>query len=190
MVGKTLWILIMLAALLAASQIVSSEKITSANNKSGNVMLGPPTIFNDAMNIKVASNEEILNCTGTIPEASPSPMSDSDILATHNAYRIAVGEDPLVWSTELASYAQNWANFLVANKLFQHSYGPYGENLAAGPLTDSQLVDLWGAEKQYFKCGTFPDVSTNGAVVGHYTQMIWPDTEECGCGIASRSAYQ
>ena len=135
--------------------------------------------------------KKILNCSGTIPKASPAPMSDSDILATHNAYRIAVGEDPLVWSTELASYAQDWANYLVANNLFEHSYGLYGENLAAGPLTDSQLVDLWGAEKQYFKCGTFPDVSTTGnwRDVGHYTQMIWPDTEECGCGIASSSTY-
>jgi len=190
-IGRTLGILIMLTALLAASQSVSSENITSENNKSGNVILGPPTIFNDTMNIKIAGNEKILNCSGTIPKASPAPMSDSDILATHNAYRIAVGEDPLVWSTELASYAQDWANYLVANNLFEHSYGLYGENLAAGPLTDSQLVDLWGAEKQYFKCGTFPDVSTTGnwRDVGHYTQMIWPDTEECGCGIASSSTY-
>jgi len=38
----------------------------------------------------------------------------------------------------------------------------------------------------YFKNGTFPNVSTTGnwSDVGHYTQVIWKNTTEVGCGVA------
>ena len=51
----------------------------------------------------------------------------------------------------------------------------------------ARLVGLWGAEKQYFVYGTFPDVSTSGSWsdVGHYTQLVWGATQQVGCGIAN-----
>ena len=49
------------------------------------------------------------------------------------------------------------------------------------------MVQLWGAEKQYFQYGIFPDVSITGnwMDVGHYTQIIWRNTTEVGCGSAN-----
>jgi hypothetical protein len=159
--------------------------IGSTSNETAKFMVGPPTIFENATVIK----ETIERTT----EGRSAPTTPSEILAVHNAYRAEVGMPPLVWSATLASYAQNWANYLVANNLFQHSGGPYGENLArgwpSGYWSDTSLVNLWGDEKQYFKCGIFPDVSTTGDVVGHYTQMIWPTTTELGCGVASSDIY-
>jgi hypothetical protein len=110
------------------------------------------------------------------------------ILAAHNSYRAQVGVPPLQWSGSLAASAQDWADHLAATGTLVHSGS--GENLAeatAGALSLTQLVDMWGNEKQYFKEGTFPDVSTTGnwEDVGHYTQVVWRNTTEVGGGVAS-----
>jgi hypothetical protein len=54
------------------------------------------------------------------------------------------------------------------------------------------MVDAWRREKRYFKYGTFPGNSTTGRVedVGHYTQLVWRDTNEVGCALASSSGEQ
>ncbi|MBW4511467.1 MAG: CAP family protein [Scytonematopsis contorta HA4267-MV1] len=111
-----------------------------------------------------------------------------EILNAHNNYRAEVGVPPLQWSENLVASAQQWAEHLAQTGTFEHSQA--GENLAQCPnnsLSVTQLVDLWGAEKQYFINGIFPDVSSTGnwADVGHYTQAVWRDTTEVGCGFAS-----
>jgi Cysteine-rich secretory protein family len=65
-----------------------------------------------------------------------------------------------------------------------------GENLwagTAGAYSYSQMVQGWGDEKQYFRAGSFPEVSSTGnwADVGHYTQMIWKNTTAVGCAVAT-----
>ena len=47
------------------------------------------------------------------------------------------------------------------------------------------LVSQWGSEKQYFVYGIFPNVSVSGKTIGHYTQMVWGDSQQVGCGIAN-----
>jgi hypothetical protein len=46
---------------------------------------------------------------------------------------------------------------------------------------------MWGDEKQFFRNGVFPNVSTTGnwIQVGHYTQLVWRDTKEVGGGLAT-----
>lgn len=54
-------------------------------------------------------------------------------------------------------------------------------------FTLTQIVDAWGGEAQYFREGSFPDVSTTGSWVdvGHYMQLVWKNTTSVGCaGIA------
>ncbi len=111
-----------------------------------------------------------------------------EILNAHNNYRAEVGVPPLQWSEDLAASAQQWANKLAQTGTFEHSQA--GENLAEGTtaaFSVTQLVDMWGGEKQYFSNGTFPDVSSTGnwEDVGHYTQVVWRNTTEVGCGLAS-----
>jgi Cysteine-rich secretory protein family len=111
-----------------------------------------------------------------------------EILNAHNKYRAEVGVEPLQWSEDLAASAQQWADQLAQTGRFEHSGS--GENLAqgsTGAFSVTQLVDMWGGEKQYFINGTFPDVSSTGnwMDVGHYTQVVWRNTTEVGCGLAS-----
>lgn len=114
-----------------------------------------------------------------------------EILAAHNKYRAEVGVAPLQWSNTLANSAQQWANHLAATGQFQHSGSGYGENIwmgTSGHYSFTQMVDGWGGEKKYFiPNSTFPNVSNSGKWqdVGHYTQLIWRNTQEVGCGFAS-----
>lgn len=116
-----------------------------------------------------------------------------EILAAHNKHRAEVNVAPLEWSNSLADNAQEWANYLASlggNQLQHSSNSGEGENLWLGTsaaFTYTQMVDMWGAEKQYFVGGTFPDVSSTGNWfdVGHYTQIVWENTTEVGCAIAN-----
>ena len=64
-------------------------------------------------------------------------------LDLHNQARAQHGAAPLTWSSELATYAKNYANRCI----WEHSGGPHGENLAAGsPLTPADCVNMWMGE--------------------------------------------
>ncbi len=123
-----------------------------------------------------------------------SNQLDSDeILTAHNSYREEVGVSPLTWSDDLASHAQEWADYLASlgGEEWKHSEDTgEGENLwrgTSGDYTNTQMVDKWGKEKENFVEGTFPDVSSTGnwLDVGHYTQIVWKNTKEVGCAVAS-----
>jgi uncharacterized protein YkwD len=94
----------------------------------------------------------------------------------------------LQWSDSLAAAAQQYANHLASTGNLVHSGTP-GENLAQGPdtYTVTQLVDMWGSEERYFIRGIFPNVSSTGdwQAVGHYTQVVWRNTTQVGCGVAT-----
>lgn len=124
---------------------------------------------------------------------SGGPSGDAKlILDAHNQYRAEVGVPPLKWSDTVANVAKSYAQTLASTNSVEHSKGEYGENLfagAAGAYGGVDAVNSWGEEKQYFKNGAFPDVSTTGdwADVGHYTAMVWKTTTEVGCGSAEGS---
>jgi hypothetical protein len=116
------------------------------------------------------------------------------LLAAHNDARKAVRVAPLVWSDALTSDARNWAERLARTGQFEHApqpagKGAQGENLwmgTAGAYTPEDMIKAWIDEKQYYRRGRFPKVSTTGAWadVGHYTQMIWYNTIRIGCAVA------
>ena len=118
-----------------------------------------------------------------------------EILDAHNQYRAEVNVPPLTWSESLATDAQAWADRLAAaGGGLRHSSNRervgQGENLwagTAGAYSYSQMVQGWGDEKQYFRAGSFPEVSStsNWADVGHYTQIIWKNTTAIGCAVAT-----
>uniref|UniRef100_UPI0035CB1093 CAP domain-containing protein n=1 Tax=uncultured Sphingomonas sp. TaxID=158754 RepID=UPI0035CB1093 len=119
---------------------------------------------------------------------------ESTILMVHNRERVIFGVNSLHWNPELAKSAQIWADHLAATGLFEHApelpSNPQGENLWAGTkgfYRTEQRVNAWIREKRYFKPGTFPNNSTTGNVedVGHYTQVMWRDTQEVGCAQAT-----
>lgn len=119
---------------------------------------------------------------------------ESRILAAHNRERQAIGVAPLAWSPALAASARQWADHLSATGRFEHAPeredAPEGENLWAGTRGRyglEAMVDGWVREKRYFRPGAFPDNSTTGRVedVGHYTQLVWRETGQVGCAMAT-----
>lgn len=119
---------------------------------------------------------------------------DHRILLTHNHARAAVGVPPLRWNASLAASAESWAEHLAANGRFEHAPEnpdlPEGENLWAGTrghFAPEAMAAAWIAEKQHYQPGLFPNNSKTGRVedVGHYTQLVWRNTGEVGCAIAT-----
>ncbi|MGB7815017.1 MAG: CAP domain-containing protein [Methylotenera sp.] len=141
--------------------------------------------------------------TVALLSASPAYAAKVDpvaIVAAHNKLRAEVGvTKKLSYSTILAASAQAWANNLKRTNGCQmrHSEpnGKYGENLFWGSAVDwtdgrkelqkvssKRVVENWGSEKADY------DYSSNqcaaGAMCGHYTQIVWSDTNKVGCGVA------
>jgi hypothetical protein len=116
------------------------------------------------------------------------------ILAAHNAERARASVPPLVWDDALGTAAATYATQMAMTGRFAHSDRAArpgtGENLwmgTHGAFTVEAMVGGWSSEKRFFMPGTFPNVSRTGSWedVGHYTQMIWPQTSKVGCALAS-----
>jgi uncharacterized protein YkwD len=136
--------------------------------------------------------------------ATPVMMGTTDltsgfearVLAAHNRERATLGVAPLQWNENLEASAKAWADHLAATGGFEHApeakVDPEGENLWAGSkgyYSTERMVDGWIREKRFYKSGLFPNNSTTGHVsdVGHYTQLIWRDTTQVGCAVATGS---
>ncbi|WP_237452144.1 CAP domain-containing protein [Qipengyuania algicida] len=120
------------------------------------------------------------------------PVSASELLDIHNRERARLGLVPLQWSPQLARQAGEWAIKLARTSGLAHSTGGsgMGENLwigTRGTWTPDQMLGFFLAERSKFRDARFPHVSRTGnwADVGHYTQIVWHDTREVGCAIAT-----
>lgn len=143
-----------------------------------------------ALGAVLTINPARVSANPTFQVAQNSPQQE--ILDAHNRYRAEVGVPPLTWSDSLAADAQGWANSLASlggNTLEHDSNSRQGENLWLGTadrFSYTDMVNDWGGEGEYFRNGAFPDVSSTGYWfdVGHYTQIIWRNTTQVGCGVA------
>ena len=116
-----------------------------------------------------------------------------DLLAHHNAARAKKGAPDLRWSSKLAREAQAWAHVIAKEGRMRHASrverGGAGENLwmgAAGYYGAREMIETFVDEERYYRRGKFPDVSSTGQWkdVAHYTQIVWPTTQEVGCAVA------
>jgi pathogenesis-related protein 1 len=131
----------------------------------------------------------------TIPANTGSAVNTQealDALMLHNKVRKDVGTAALTWSSELATFAQAWANHLAKNCSFKHRppngewAQQYGENLFYGTaktLTASEASQAWYNEIKDYKYGKLN--TQNWSKTGHYTQMVWNTTTQVGIGKAS-----
>lgn len=122
-------------------------------------------------------------------DAEPAPLSG--ITAVHNAVRCAVERPsggtvaPLSWSSSLAADAQRYADTLAKTCDLRHAQTEYGENLFAGSgrYGPGDVVGRWAKERGCFHYDEFP--ASCDCTCGHYTQLVWADTQRLGCGMAT-----
>jgi hypothetical protein len=124
------------------------------------------------------------------PASPPSVADRRDLLlAMHNQVRLRFAAPPLQWDANLADGAARWAARIGDSGVLEHSgVEDMGENLwmgSADRYAIDAMVGAWAEEQRFFQAGRFPDISRSGdwSDVGHFTQMIWPDTRSVGCGF-------
>lgn len=131
---------------------------------------------------------------GSDPSAQSLPASSAvappldedsfaeEMLSAHNRWRNKYGVPPLVWSDELASFAEEWAREISPDglRLRHRPDNPYGENLYAllgRSATAAEVVDTWGAEEELYD----PELNNWWPKAAHFSQMIWRTTRRVGC---------
>lgn len=99
------------------------------------------------------------------------------LLAEHNAARARHCVPPLRWSAAIAAAASRWASRCV----FNHDRGnDLGENLAWGTsLSGEEAFGLW-----YEEISIYDYRSPGFGPAGHFTQVIWRESTQVGCGAA------
>ena len=137
------------------------------------------------------------------PPTNLSQAQQQEALAQHNHWREEAGVPALRWSSQLAAYAQEWANELAEQGCtMEHRPrgGPFaqqhGENLfwaspvmwsdgrrEVQPLAPRDVVDAWDEEKQWYDYGSNRCWAPPGESCGHYTQVVWARSEEIGCAM-------
>jgi hypothetical protein len=132
---------------------------------------------------------------GALPDNSSDtePAELEGTLAAHNEARAAEGVPALTWDAELARIAAQWGEGCEdsdGNGLIDHNdersadYPTYvGENIYAstGGATGPSAVGAWIEEEQDFDKGSCQCSGT----CGHYTQVMWAETERVGCALVS-----
>ncbi|KAI0461682.1 hypothetical protein LJB42_004755 [Komagataella kurtzmanii] len=149
----------------SASTTSSGTSATSTSTSTGTGTTGTGT----------TSSSTSSSATST-PTGSVDAISQT-LLDTHNDKRALHGVPDLTWSTELADYAQGYADSYTCGSSLAHTGGPYGENLASG-YSPAGSVEAWYNEISDY------DFSNPGysAGTGHFTQVVWKSTTQLGCG--------
>ncbi len=150
------------------------------SRRSSSVPYTPKPILN------VERNQDI---GGHIHTRNTSDFSMEEVqkwVDLHNKVRADVGVGPVSWSNEIATVAQTWANQLEKiGCQMQHSQSRYGENLFMGWGGYHDIKDAiksWESEKRYYHGQVLS--GSNWHASGHYTQMVWRNTQQIGCGKA------
>lgn len=137
----------------------------------------------------IGSAQDVVTVAPPVPTEEPEWNDDdaftSAVLNSTNFYRTQHNASDVTWNTTLEEFA---VDYLDENGCeFEHSGGPYGENLAMGYPNATASVEAWGDERDdyNFRRGKF-DMDT-----GHFTQLVWQNTTDMGCGrkLCDRSWY-
>lgn len=126
-------------------------------------------------------NDPIIPDTASPTTKAPAPPGDvkdeskadqKRWLDAHNKVRATYKASPLVWNDQVTPAAKSE----VSSCVYDHSTGPYGENIAAGEPSIEQVVSDWvnGPEENLAYNPSNPTYS-------HFTQVIWQSTKSLSC---------
>ncbi|XP_064002799.1 cysteine-rich venom protein kaouthin-2-like isoform X2 [Pogoniulus pusillus] len=114
------------------------------------------------------------------------------IVDSHNALRRGVKPTAsnmlkMEWSPAAANNSQSWASRCTLNHSpanMRRTTVGCGENLfmSTAPVLWSAVIQAWYDEEKDFTYGR--GVKTPGAVIGHYTQVVWHNSHLVGCAVA------
>jgi len=152
----------------------STEPSSSTEDQTTSTSVASPTV------VSSTSSDEPSSTTSSSSSTATNSFASS-MLSQHNAKRaLHKDTDSLSWSSNLENIAQAYADSYDCSGTLTHSGKPYGENLALGyPLYDGETgIAAWYDEiKNYdFSDPGFSDDT------GHFTQVVWKDTTQVGCG--------
>ncbi|KAK2733550.1 extracellular scp domain protein [Colletotrichum kahawae] len=111
-----------------------------------------------------------------IPEWNSDGTFTSAVLNSTNHYREQHNASDVSWNETLADFAVDYLRGMDDCD-FEHSGGPYGENLAMGYANVTRSVEAWGEERDDYD---FDDAEFSEET-GHFTQLVWKDTTDVGC---------
>lgn len=122
-----------------------------------------------------------------LPNAGLDKEQADLMVARHNYWRSKVSCQSVKWSSDLAKYAQQWADHLASLGCEMKHRPPdkYGENIywSSGLQNKSDhIVDSWASEQEFYNEKN--NSCKRGEVCGHYTQAVWCNTTSIGCGMA------
>lgn len=144
---------------------------------------------------------KVLEKRDTTPLISRSELRER-FLKTHNEVRAIYGLADLTWDNYLADYAQRWANYLRdkyqcqmyhRNELGILEGERYGENLAWNWISADVAPNEFKKSPEFANLGwskecidyDYADGScTQGKKCGHFTQVVWKESQKVGCGVA------
>ncbi|KAM7118896.1 cysteine-rich venom protein TEL1-like [Ciconia maguari] len=114
------------------------------------------------------------------------------IVDVHNTLRRGVKPSAsnmlrMQWCPPAAQNAQKWANQCTLRHSpnnMRRTTVQCGENLfmASAPFSWSDVIQAWYNEEKDFEYGT--GAKRPGAVIGHYTQVVWYNSYQIGCAVA------
>jgi len=120
------------------------------------------------------------------------PKLKEHILNLHTGYRKYHGAGPLVYSADAERKAEQWAKRLASEQgcLHHDTDHTYGENLfyyGATWLSDEftlaeATMSSFYAEKKMYNFNHY--VHMDYFRTGHFTQMLWVDSQRIGIGVA------
>ncbi|KAM3960130.1 ectin [Aphomia sociella] len=167
-----------------AMQFRTTKYPESPKGSNNNVPVSSPTQRN-SKNLGGIASDLVNKLKST--SVSGDKFEDA-FLRAHNEFRSNHGVPPLKLNKKLCKYAEEWAKTLVKiGKMEHREQDEYGENIfyawSSDPnfdITGKEPVEKWYSEIKDHAFGREP--TSLGS--GHFTQVIWEDTQEVGVGMA------
>lgn len=129
-------------------------------------------------------------CSADLPAAADTgdgtglDAVQQEFLDAHNAVRADHGVAPLAYDLEVEASALGWAVALADDRCsFEHeNQNTYGENLwwSSWDPSPTEVVEGWASEEAYYDYDA--NTCRRNQQCGHYTQVVWADSELVGCG--------
>lgn len=158
------------------------------------VMLGDPLINDGTNDDHSRTKRQTTQFTFKVDTAKKAFTSaeKSSIVRYHNTLRAGVSPKAgnmqyMTWHDTLAAMAQNWTNrcnFAHGNPTVSNPpYTWIGQNLfgGTGGYNESYAIQKWYNETSNYIYSN--NTCKTGQVCGHYTQVVWANTNRVGCGI-------